>query len=300
MNLVAQTVIGGAILAVVLGAGLRPAGAQDARRLAEVTRRQRTISVAQGADRRELSRLLGALQLFGRDPPPALLVSPADAIDAVRAVILIRALVPELQARAHTLSAEANVLADSRRGMVASESEAFAIESARAERDALPEGVIGTGSQRSTGEVRTVGDLESGAAPTRLSPPASGQVISRFGAPTSGDERSRGITISTAGGAAVHSPASGLVEFAGRIEGWRQVVILGLGGGYHVVLSGLATTVVGPGQQAPEGKVLGAMPKEAKQRPELYFELRAGGKPVDPSPLLGAVAQNVLAAAKNR
>ena len=37
-----------------------------------------------------------------RNPPPALLVSPGDARDAVRAAILVKAMTPQLQDRART------------------------------------------------------------------------------------------------------------------------------------------------------------------------------------------------------
>src|SRR5258706_12349708 len=75
------------------------------------------IELAQkiGANRGELARLLGALQLFGRDPPPALLVNPGDAKGAVRAAILIPAITPKLEGRARAFAAEAADLAKARR-----------------------------------------------------------------------------------------------------------------------------------------------------------------------------------------
>ena len=69
-------------------------------RLESLNARENAILADLGANRQRLSLLLSALQLFRRDPPPALLVTPNDARDAVRAAILIRAMTPELQRRA--------------------------------------------------------------------------------------------------------------------------------------------------------------------------------------------------------
>ena len=54
--------------------------------------------------RGELSKLLGALALYRRQPPPALLVSPDKARDAVRGAILARSLTPGLTRRAQALA----------------------------------------------------------------------------------------------------------------------------------------------------------------------------------------------------
>src|SRR5215211_52398 len=58
------------------------------------------LSADQARNERQLARLLSVLEQLKRDPPPALLVSPRDAKDAVRAAILVKAMTPELQARA--------------------------------------------------------------------------------------------------------------------------------------------------------------------------------------------------------
>ncbi len=61
--------------------------------------------------RTEQARLLSVLQAYGRDPPPALLVSPRSALDAARATILARALLPELERRAEVWRREAEAAA---------------------------------------------------------------------------------------------------------------------------------------------------------------------------------------------
>ncbi|TDU00565.1 MULTISPECIES: murein hydrolase activator EnvC family protein [Azorhizobium] len=53
-----------------------------------------------------LADVLGALVRMGRNPPPALLMRPDDALDAVRSAILLGALLPEMRVEAETLAAD--------------------------------------------------------------------------------------------------------------------------------------------------------------------------------------------------
>jgi septal ring factor EnvC (AmiA/AmiB activator) len=60
------------------------------------------------------------------------------------------------------------------------------------------------------------------------------------------------------------------------------------------VLSGLYQIAVAPGRAVQSGDVVGTMPPAAKtaaagaatpgEAPVLYFELRKGGRPIDPAP----------------
>jgi septal ring factor EnvC (AmiA/AmiB activator) len=72
-------------------------------RLAALSVREGQLDGEIGANRARLARLLSALELLRRDPPPALFVNPGDVRDAVRAAILIRAITPVLEQRAATL-----------------------------------------------------------------------------------------------------------------------------------------------------------------------------------------------------
>src|SRR6185437_12125226 len=105
------------LVAVLIAAALPAHGATLAERrreLEQLTAQEDALAARLGADRNALARLLGALEMFSRDPPP-LIVSPGDARDAVRAMILAKAIAPELEARAKTLRAEADQLAAVRR-----------------------------------------------------------------------------------------------------------------------------------------------------------------------------------------
>jgi septal ring factor EnvC (AmiA/AmiB activator) len=50
--------------------------------------------------------VLAALQRIGRRPPPAVLVSPEDALQSVRTAMLLGAVLPEMRAEAQTLAAD--------------------------------------------------------------------------------------------------------------------------------------------------------------------------------------------------
>jgi septal ring factor EnvC (AmiA/AmiB activator) len=58
-------------------------------------------------ERREvIVEILAALQRIGRQPPPALVVRPEDALSAVRTAIMLGAVVPEMRAQADALSSD--------------------------------------------------------------------------------------------------------------------------------------------------------------------------------------------------
>lgn len=63
------------------------------------------------ARREVLAEVLGALQRMGRNPPPAILVRPDDALSSVRSAIMLGAVVPELRAETEVLIADLNELA---------------------------------------------------------------------------------------------------------------------------------------------------------------------------------------------
>jgi septal ring factor EnvC (AmiA/AmiB activator) len=73
------------------------------------------------------------------------------------------------------------------------------------------------------------------------------------------------------------------VEYAGPLKGWGGVVILRLGGGYHVALAGLDAMSAPMGQAIQAGQTVGRMSPAASPAPELYLEVRKDETPVDPS-----------------
>ncbi|HYG26153.1 MAG TPA: peptidoglycan DD-metalloendopeptidase family protein [Caulobacteraceae bacterium] len=259
--------------------------------------RESALSVRLGADRNRLARLLSALQLFRRRPPPALLVSPDDARNAVRAAILIRAMTPELERRAAALSDEARAMAALRREAAAASGEIFTTESTIAEQRADIERLLAgaEGDQlfaRSPGAmVATLAPSAPGGTLNRLAAPVSGPIVRGFGAETPAGGRAPGVTFASQGREAVRAPAEGTVEFAAPVTGWGVVLILRSGGSHHIVLGGLAEATVAPGQSVASGAPIGRMADGGRSGGELYLEVREGGSPVDPTQWLGGASQ---------
>ncbi|MBL4785842.1 MAG: peptidoglycan DD-metalloendopeptidase family protein [Cohaesibacteraceae bacterium] len=62
-----------------------------------------------------LGRIVGALQRIGKNPPPALVVKPRDALAAVRSAIILGAIMPNLRSKAAALAKDLNGLITIRR-----------------------------------------------------------------------------------------------------------------------------------------------------------------------------------------
>jgi len=270
-----------ALTALALGAVLLAWGAIAAtgERLARLNVEETELSAEQTRNMGQLARLLSVLEQLKRDPPPALLVSPRDAKDAVRAAILVKAMTPGLQARASGYAHEAGEMMRQRR-LAAVESEAlFTNESERAEANPPPMLRGPAAPQGLREEVIT--------PPQSLAIPSPGPVLRRFGATLASGGRTNGMTFAAASGARVGSPGPGFVQYVGPVKGWGVIVILRLAGGYHLVLAGMDKTSVTVGQSVAAGEAVGFMPDSrqsegGKAARELYLEVRNQGVPVDP------------------
>ena len=89
------------------------------RRLAELTAQEEAKSAGLTRRRVELAATLGALQRLSLQPPEALIASPASAVDTLRSSLLLRAVVPELEAQAHALRRDLAALSHLRHDIIA-------------------------------------------------------------------------------------------------------------------------------------------------------------------------------------
>jgi septal ring factor EnvC (AmiA/AmiB activator) len=285
-------------------------------RLMELNQRQADLDRRMGTNRDSLVRMLGALQMFRRDPPPSLLVNPRSARDAVRAAILIRAVLPELEARRRAYVEEANELNRIRRDAAVAGAALLSAESADAERRARIDQLVAAKStleisadpdaaRRTSAAAARAGSTEElvgnlthadpavapahgsleGITDLRLEPPVHGKLVRRFGGAIqrTGEDRRRstGVAWRTAAAATVLSPADGVVDYAGPIKGAGLVVIVRLKGDFRLVLAGLDRVTATTGSQLVSGEPVGQMPQVSG--PELLLEIRRGAQPVNPA-----------------
>jgi septal ring factor EnvC (AmiA/AmiB activator) len=277
-------------LLVSLGvAAIALAQAGPRSRLETLNVRETVLTTEQGNNLNRLARLLTVLEQFRRDPPPALLVSPEDATDAVRAAILVKAIAPELQRRAKIYAVEASEIARQRRLAAVASEALFTNDSEAADQHAESGEEIVNGVNEPLARLPPAAERDV-TAPASLLRPAEGPLLHRFGDRLTGGGRSNGVTLRTEGGTAVQAPGDGTVQYVGPVKGWGVILILRLSGGYHLVLAGMDRAQVNVGQSVAAGAPVGWMP-DGKQSPsELYLEIRERGVPVDPGRWLKAKA----------
>ena len=274
-------------------------------RLRDLGQREAALVARLSQTQARQSRLLSALQMMSRKPPPPLLVSSDKAVDTVRASILMRAITPELQAQARTLADRQAEIIRIRRLAALNSEQLFTSESARGDRRAEIEGLSARKTalqsvllaeartaERATraleARLRSLGasiptpETEAEPAAARLpagrsslTPPVSGAPSMRFGGRSAG-WRWRADNVEAV------APAAGRVVHVGPLNGWGDVVILDLGPGWRAVVAGLEDTSVEVGSRVADGQALGRTGADG----EVYFELRREERPVDPAPWL--------------
>lgn len=132
--------------------------------------------------------------------------------------------------------------------------------------------------------------------------PVGGIKIRNFGSSDGLGSTQKGISIASRIGAQVTAPTDGWVVYAGPFRSYGQLLILNVGGGYHVLLAGMERISVDLGQFVLTGEPVASMgngPKTAaaipigSSQPTLYIEFRKDGTPVDPGPWWTADSEKV-------
>jgi septal ring factor EnvC (AmiA/AmiB activator) len=116
--------------------------------------------------------------------------------------------------------------------------------------------------------------------------PAVGSRLRRFGEAVNG-ARHEGLTLATRSGAQVIAPKDARVQYAGVFRTYGLMVILDVGDGVLVIVSGLDALYPEAGQWVLAGEPVGRMADQKSPSPELYLEVRDNGQPVDPEKWLG-------------
>lgn len=129
----------------------------------------------------------------------------------------------------------------------------------------------------------------------RLPPPVLARVSRSYGRVVDAQFRTatfrKGIDFAAAAGETVRAVAPGEVRFAGWFRGYGKMVIVDHGASWFTISAHLDEIVVEPGKRLSAGDPLGTVGETGSlDGPLLYFEIRRGSEPVDPSRWLAGVA----------
>ena len=144
----------------------------------------------------------------------------------------------------------------------------------------------------------------------KLTLPAQGVIVKKFGVQTGGGGKTRGVTWQTRSAAIVVAPWEGRVVFAGNFRNFGRILIIDHGEGYHSLIAGLerldaqidqwvlagepvglaggetADNSLKRGGRADKGLVGGSTTQTGGAT--LYVELRHDGQPINPLPWMAA------------
>ncbi len=341
-------------------------------RVAEAEKRLDATTGSEEAIRRSLDsrkgtivEVLAILQRMGRKPPPAVLASPDDMLQAIRTSMLLGSVLPELRSEAEILAADLRDLVNVRR-TAAAERDDLAKEVATLAGERQRIGALIDARQSSIGEIERALEAERSRArdlarqaldlkelitrmesevasagkaaeaarkadetnrrtaaltpadprqkppspyrdSARLAPavafadakgllpmPVSGSLVKKFGAPDGFGGAEKGISVATRPNALVAAPTDGWVAFSGPYRTYGQLLIINAGGGYYIVLAGMARINVEVGQFVLAGEPVASMGDGSARtataiaigatQPVLYVEFRKDGAAVDPAP----------------
>jgi len=113
--------------------------------------------------------------------------------------------------------------------------------------------------------------------------PVVGKIRISFGDQDDIGGVSTGITFSTRPQATVVSPMSGKVAFAGPFQKFKRLLIIEHNDGYHSLIAGLDSIETSVGSILQAGEPVGKIIRQTNTNGRLYYELRKGGKPINPN-----------------
>ncbi len=291
------------------------------KRLAALKESEMKQKTALHDDRVKLSQSLAALQSMSEHPPPAFAVHPDDALKAVQGRIALASVVPRLQLRAEDLKARLTELtilrariAEDQDVLAATETEAARhrktlekrlMQRAKTEKAIRKKADIEAKEiARLVAEAQNLRQLSRKLTQHRrernnslkienfeqargtLSLPVRGRIVKGFGEEQKTGDIARGIYIDTPYGAQITAPHDAEILYAGPFRQYGNIVILGLGNDYQMVLTGIANLQSYAGQKILAGEPIGQMQKNIGDvvRKPLYIELRYNNEPIDPVP----------------
>ncbi|PHI10703.1 peptidase M23 [Fusobacterium polymorphum] len=114
--------------------------------------------------------------------------------------------------------------------------------------------------------------------------PLNGQIVVYFGQKKAGVVESNGIEIKGKLGNPVVASKAGTVIYADAFQGLGKVVMIDYGGGIIGVYGNLLAIKVNINSKVSSGQTIGVLGLSSDKEPNLYYELRANLRPIDPIP----------------
>ncbi|ALF22098.1 peptidoglycan DD-metalloendopeptidase family protein [Fusobacterium animalis] len=114
--------------------------------------------------------------------------------------------------------------------------------------------------------------------------PLNGQIVVYFRQKKAGVVESNGIEIKGKLGNPIVASKGGTVIYANAFQGLGKVVMIDYGGGIIGVYGNLLAIKVGLNSRVSAGQTIGVLGLSSDKEPNLYYELRANLRPIDPIP----------------
>ena len=114
--------------------------------------------------------------------------------------------------------------------------------------------------------------------------PLNGQIVVYFGQKKAGVVESNGIEIKGKLGNPIVASKGGTVIYANAFQGLGKVVMIDYGGGIIGVYGNLLAIKVGLNSRVSAGQTIGVLGLSSDNETNLYYELRANLRPIDPIP----------------
>jgi septal ring factor EnvC (AmiA/AmiB activator) len=128
-------------------------------------------------------------------------------------------------------------------------------------------------------------NTEFGRLRGKLAWPVQGRLVARFGETRGGTVRWDGVLLSVERGAEVRAVYSGRVVYSDWLPGLGLLIIVDHGDGYLSLYGHNDRLFKEAGDRVSSGEAIAAAGDSGgRGQPELYFEIRKSGKPIDPGP----------------
>jgi septal ring factor EnvC (AmiA/AmiB activator) len=269
------------------------------------------------SDYGSMGNLILALERIRRMPTETLIIRPGAPLETAESAILLRSILPGINARADQMAKDVKQLQSVRKTLEDDKTKALKtaqdlkdqkkdLQAMLDKRAAFYKQTKSAYDDQSASVAKIAAEAQSleqlvskikeqpQEPSRRLSSfripggswiaPVQGKIMIHFGQRDQIGAASEGLRISGRSGALVTAPVSGIVRYAGSFRSYGNMVIIEHAGDLHSLISGLSRIDARVGENISAGEPVGTLPATgADGPPTLYYELRHNGKPVDPS-----------------